>query len=79
MGAPEMEQFLNHRLSNVATSTQNTALAALLFFYRDVLKIKLERIESIERARRLMSTFILDLICTPPERQARRRRRKGNL
>jgi integron integrase len=36
----------------VAASTQNVALAALLFLYRDVLKIPLQRIENIERARR---------------------------
>jgi hypothetical protein len=33
------------------SSTQNVALAALLFLYRDVLKQKLERIEEVERAR----------------------------
>lgn len=36
---------------NVAASTQNVALAALLFLYRDVLKLKLDRIEEVERAR----------------------------
>lgn len=36
---------------NVAASTQNVALAALLFLYRDVLKQKLDRIEEVERAR----------------------------
>lgn len=36
---------------NVSASTQNVALAALLFLYRDVLKLKLERIEDVERAR----------------------------
>ncbi len=36
---------------NVSASTQNVALAALLFLYRDVLKITLNRIEDVERAR----------------------------
>ena len=36
---------------NVSASTQNVALAALLFLYRDVLKQKLDRIEEVERAR----------------------------
>lgn len=36
---------------NVAASTENVALAALLFLYRDVLKQKLDRIEEVERAR----------------------------
>lgn len=36
---------------NVSASTQNVALAALLFLYRDVLKIILNRIEDVERAR----------------------------
>ncbi|MDL1897917.1 integron integrase [Anaerolineae bacterium CFX7] len=40
MGAPEIEQFLTHLATqeNVAASTQNQALSALLFLYRDVLK-----------------------------------------
>jgi integron integrase len=40
MGAPEIEAFLTHLAveHNVAASTQNQALSALLFLYRDVLK-----------------------------------------
>lgn len=40
MGAPEIERFLTHLATheNVAASTQNQALSALLFLYRDVLK-----------------------------------------
>lgn len=39
MGAPEIEAFLTHLAveENVAASTQNQALSALLFLYRDVL------------------------------------------
>lgn len=36
---------------NVSASTQNVALASLLFLYRDVLKLTLSRIEDVERAR----------------------------
>src|SRR5688500_15573193 len=41
MGAPEVEQFLTHLAvkDSVSASTQNQALAALLFLYRDVLQI----------------------------------------
>jgi integron integrase len=54
MREDEIRAYLSHLAvdRNVAASTQNVALAALLFLYRDVLKIKLERIEDIERARR---------------------------
>ncbi len=54
MREEEIRGYLSHLAveRNVAASTQNVALAALLFLYRDVLKIKLERIEDIERARR---------------------------
>lgn len=54
MGGPEVEAFLTdlavHR--NVSAGTQNQALAALLFLYRDVLCIELPWMESIVRARR---------------------------
>lgn len=36
---------------NVAASTQNVALAALIFLYKDVLKQPLNRIENVQRAR----------------------------
>lgn len=53
MGASEAEQFLTHLAVEglVAASTQNQALAALLFLYRDVLKIELGLLNSV-RARR---------------------------
>ncbi|MBL3618730.1 MAG: phage integrase N-terminal SAM-like domain-containing protein, partial [gamma proteobacterium endosymbiont of Lamellibrachia anaximandri] len=40
MGAREIEAFLSHLAvdRNVATSTQNQALSAILFLYRDVLE-----------------------------------------
>jgi integron integrase len=53
MGEQEIRAYLSHLAVNlnVAASTQNVALAALLFLYRDVLKKNLERIEDVERAR----------------------------
>ncbi|HEV8133029.1 MAG TPA: integron integrase [Pyrinomonadaceae bacterium] len=53
MREEEIRAYLSHLAidRNVAASTQNVALAALLFLYRDVLKIDLNRIEDIERAR----------------------------
>jgi integron integrase len=53
MNESHIRTYLSHLAveKNVAASTQNVALAALLFLYRDVLKIKLDRIEDVERAR----------------------------
>jgi integron integrase len=53
MGAPEAEAFLTHLAvdGNVAPSTQNQALAALLFLYRDVLQRDIGRLDAV-RARR---------------------------
>ena len=44
MGAPEIEAFLTHLAveKRVAASTQNQALYALLFLYREVLRIELD-------------------------------------
>jgi integron integrase len=54
MAAPEMEQFLNHLAveKNVAASTQNQALSALVFLYREVLKQDFEWMENLERAKK---------------------------
>lgn len=54
MGADEIRQFLSHLANdgNVAASTQNVALSALLFLYREVLMTDLPLIEGIERAKR---------------------------
>lgn len=54
MGAREIQAFLSWLAAerNVAASTQNQALCALLFLYRDVLRIDLPRIEDTVRARR---------------------------
>jgi len=54
MGAVEVTAFLNHLTSerHVAASTQNQALAALLFLYKDVLGIKLLWLDGLVRAKR---------------------------
>jgi integron integrase len=53
MAEPEIRAYLSHLAiqKRVASSTQNVALAALLFLYKDVLKLSLERIGEVERAR----------------------------
>jgi len=54
MGADEVNAFLSSLAAerNVAVSTQNQALSALLFLYRDVLGDPLPWIDDIVRARR---------------------------
>jgi integron integrase len=53
MSVPEIERFLTHLAleGRVAASTQNQALAAVLFLYREVLAIELPWIENVVRAR----------------------------
>src|SRR5205085_315468 len=50
----EIKHFLSHLAveGSVSASTQNVALCALLFLYRDVLQIELPYIEGITRAKR---------------------------
>jgi integrase len=54
MGAGEIRQFLSYLAveGRVAASTQNVALCALLFLYRDVPRVELPYVEGIERAKR---------------------------
>ncbi len=54
MGAAEVEHFLSALAvhGKVAASTQNQALAALLFLYREVLRIDLPWMENVVRAKR---------------------------
>lgn len=54
MGAAEVEQFLSYLAveGKVAASTQNQALSAILFLYREVLQIELPWIDNITPARR---------------------------
>ena len=54
MGESEVTQFLTHLAvnENVAASTQNQALSAILFLYRHVLDRQLEWLDRIVRAKR---------------------------
>ncbi len=54
LGESEMTAFLTHLAvsAGVSASTQNQALSALLFLYRDVLARELEWLEGIVRAKR---------------------------
>lgn len=54
LGGAEVEAFLSGLAveRNVAASTQNQALSALLFLYRDVLRMELPWMESVVRAKR---------------------------
>jgi len=54
LGGPEVEAFLTALATegNVAASTQNQALSALLFLYREVLGMDLPWLQNIQRANR---------------------------
>jgi len=54
LGAAEVGEFLTHlaRDGNVAASTQNQALSALLFLYKQVLKEEIGWLEGVERAKK---------------------------
>ena len=54
MGADEIRRYLSHLATEgqVSASTQNQALAALLFLYREVLGLELPFIDGIEKAKR---------------------------
>lgn len=54
MGAEEVTAFLSHlaRDGHVAAATQNQALAALLFLYKEVLGVELPWLAAIERAKK---------------------------
>lgn len=52
LGAPEVEVFLSHLAVDrkVSASTQNQAMQALLFLYRQVLEVELPWLENVTRA-----------------------------
>ncbi|MEZ5576966.1 MAG: integron integrase [Candidatus Competibacteraceae bacterium] len=54
MGKQKAEQFLSHLAvdRNVAASTQNQALSAILFLYKEVLEQDIGWLENVERAKR---------------------------
>lgn len=69
MGAPEVEAFLSDLATQgrVTASTQNQALSAILFLYRQVLGIELPWMEGIKRAKRPSR---LPVVMTPAEVRA---------
>lgn len=54
MGEPEITAFLSHLAVDrkVTASTQNQALSALLFLYKEILKHPLEWMDNIQRAKK---------------------------
>ena len=76
MAEPEVQAFLTHLAveGNVAASTQNQALSALLFLYRHVLKQPLS--ESIDAARARQSKHV-PTVLTPEEVQQVLKRLEG--
>jgi integron integrase len=54
LGASHVRDFLTHLAveGNVAAATQNLALSAILFLYREVLEMELPWIDGIERAKK---------------------------
>jgi integron integrase len=54
MGEKEIREFLNYLAvrENVAASTQNQALCAILFLYKQILNIEIEDIENIDWAKK---------------------------
>ena len=54
IGGPQVEAFLSHlaTVGRVAASTQNQALSALLFLYREVLQAELPWMDQVVRAKR---------------------------
>src|SRR6185312_15759322 len=69
MGPAEVEQFLSQLAvrGNVAASTQNQALSALLFLYRQVLQVELPWLDGVERAKKPQR---LPVVLTPLEARA---------
>lgn len=54
MGEQEVTAFLSHLAvdRHVSSSTQNQALAAILFLYKEVLKLPLDWMDNIQRAKK---------------------------
>jgi integron integrase len=54
MGAPEVEAWLSHLAQerNVAAATQSQALGAILFLYKNVLRVELPWLDGVVRANR---------------------------
>jgi hypothetical protein len=76
MGEPEITAFLSHLAVDrkVTASTQNQALSALLFLYKEVLKRPLEWMDNIQRAKKPSR---LPLVFTKEEAQSILRNLEG--
>ena len=68
MAGPEVSAFLTHlaERQRVSASTQNQALGALVFLYREVLKLPLPELDRVVRARKPRN---LPVVLTPREVQ----------
>ena len=69
MGAPEVASFLSHLATEleIAAATQNLALAAILFLYKEVLEVDLPWLKDVVRAKRPLR---LPTVLTVPEVEA---------
>ena len=69
LGAPEVAAFLSHLAleAHVSAATQNLALAAILFLYREVLEVELPWLKDVTRAKRPQR---LPTVLTVPEIEA---------
>lgn len=69
MGEPELTAFLSHlaTVRRVSASTQNQALAGLLFLYRDVLRLEMPWLKDVVRAKR---THRIPVVLTQQEVKA---------
>ena len=76
MGSREIAAFLTHLAveRQVSASTQNQALAAILFLYRHVLSVDIGFVHGIERAKRPVR---LPVVLTPREISALLRELRG--
>jgi integron integrase len=69
LGENEIKEFVNSLVihGNVASSTQNQALCAILFLYRNVLQVKMEWVDDIEwskKPKRLPVVFTSDEVAS---------------
>jgi integron integrase len=61
LSGPEVEQFLSHLAldRHVSASTQNQALSAILFLYKEVLEVQLPWLDNVVRAKRPARTPVV--------------------
>jgi integron integrase len=78
MGAAEISKFLSYlaKERNISASTQNQALSALLFLYREVLDKPIDWIDDVERAKKAQR---LPVVLTKEEAKAILNHLRGDL